>query len=94
MEGLGSAYNALEQKYHHINISDNSTSAPTEMTAGGEPAAEDKGVRDHYSGNAASEDQGRNNNHDFQSLQYENVHLREESRAANEWMPMAVKKME
>ena len=94
MEGLGSAYNALEQKYHHINISDNSTSAPTEMTAGGEPAAEEKGVRDHYSGEAASEDQRQNNNHDFQSLQDENVHLREESRAANEWMSMAVKKME
>ncbi|KAL3766667.1 hypothetical protein ACHAWU_003423 [Discostella pseudostelligera] len=95
MAGLSSAYHLLEQQYHnHISGDVNSASTPTEMTASGETAAEDGGARDHSSGEAAAEDPGRSSKHEMHLLLDENARLREEGRAANEWMSMAVSKME
>ena len=98
MAGLSAAYNSLEQEYNNNNGVN--SSAHTEMTAGGETAAEDGGTRDHFAasahGEAAAEDPGRSDshNHQLQSLRDENARLREDVRAANEWMSMAVSKME
>jgi chromosome segregation ATPase len=94
MAGLSSAYNILELQYNQTNSGNNSTVASTEMTASGEDAAEDGGARNYSSGEAAAEIFGRSNSDEVQFLRDENVRLREEGKAANEWMSMAVSKME
>jgi len=100
MSGLSAAYNALEQRYHQNNNNNNAgaggnsntSSTSGEMTAGGETAAEDGGSS-VPGGEAAAEDPGRDN-YEVSSLRDENARLREDVRAANEWMSMAVSKME
>lgn len=100
MSGLSAAYNSLEQEFHN-NTSMHSNTHPTEMTAGGETAVEGGGERGNFApsapgGEAAAEDPARieNHSHQLQSLQDENARLREDVRAANEWMSMAVTRME
>jgi len=100
MSGLSAAYNSLEQEFHN-NTSMHSNAHPTEMTAGGETAVEGGGERGNFApsapgGEAAAEDPARseNHSHQLQSLQDENARLREDVRAANEWMSMAVTRME
>jgi len=94
MSGLSAAYNSLEEQYHRSNnsasvaVGGGSTPAAgeaTEMTAGGETAAEDGGAG-ASSGEAAAENPGRSNSHEVQSLREENSRLQEDVRAANEWM--------
>ena len=105
MSGLSAAYNTLEERYHRSSssgegdVNSNNESSRTEMTAGGETAAEDGGARNHSSagGEGAAEDSGRsssNTSYEIQSLRDENSQLREDVRAANEWMSMAVSKMD
>ncbi|KAL3822778.1 hypothetical protein ACHAXA_005943 [Cyclostephanos tholiformis] len=94
MAGLSSAYNMLEVQYHQTNSGNNLKITPTEMTASGEDAAEDGGAKNHSPGEAAAEIFGRSNSVEVKFLQDENARLREEGRVANEWMSMAVSKME
>ncbi|KAL7472092.1 hypothetical protein ACHAXS_012418 [Conticribra weissflogii] len=100
MSGLSAAYNSLEQEYHNKS-STNSNAHYTEMTAGGEAAVEGGSERSnsapsHPGGEAAAEAPTRSENYSYQlqSLQDENARLREDVRAANEWMSMAVSRME
>ena len=92
MAGLSAAYNHLEQEYRSSNSS-HSVSEPREMTAGGEAAMEDGGLSSVPGGEAAAEDPGRSSQR-LQLLQDQNARLREDVRAANEWMAMAVSKMD
>ena len=92
MSGLSSAYNSLELQYHRTNSGD-STFAPTEQTAGGEAASE-HGVTSNSSAGENAEPFASKYFGEVQFLREENARLREEGRAANEWMSMAVSKME
>ena len=85
MAGLSAAYNSLEQEYRS-NRYNSSGEEVREMTAGGETAIEGGGL-------TPVEDSARVN-HEIQVLQGENARLREDVRAANEWMAMAVNKMD
>ena len=91
MAGLSAAYNSLEQEYRSNSF--NSANEVREMTAGGETAVEGGGSTSAPGGEAAAENPGRTN-HQLQALQEENARLREDVRAANEWMSMAVSKMD
>ncbi|KAL9181116.1 hypothetical protein ACHAXT_009921 [Thalassiosira profunda] len=99
MSGLSAAYNSLEEQFNRSNGGGSSSGGhSTEMTAGG-GTSEDERPRDQprsSSGEAAAEDPGRSatNSHEVQSLREENARLREDVRAANEWMAMAVSKMD
>jgi chromosome segregation ATPase len=90
MAGLSSAYNSLELQYHRTN----SGSAPTEQTAGGEAASEHGFTSNSSAGENAVEPFASKYFGEVQFLREENARLREEGRAANEWMSMAVSKME
>ncbi len=95
MAGLSSAYHLLEQQYHNHNSGGiDSPFDLKESTAVGEIPAEDGGARVYSSGKVAVEDPGRSSMHEMHLLVDENARLREEGRAANEWMSMAVSKME
>ena len=91
MAGLSAAYNSLEQEYRSGSF--NSASEAREMTAGGETAIEGGGITSAPGGEVAAENPGRTN-HQLHALQEENARLREDVRAANEWMAMAVSKMD
>lgn len=86
MAGLSAAYNSLEQEYRSNRYNDSAGEEVREMTAGGETAIEGGGL-------TSAEDSARVN-HEIQVLQDENARLREDVRAANEWMAMAVNKMD
>lgn len=93
MSGLSSAYNSLELQYHRTGSS-SSTFAPTEQTAGGEAAFEHGVTSNSSAGENAVEQFASKYLGEVQFLREENARLREEGRAANEWMSMAVSKME
>ena len=85
MSGLSSAYNSLELQYHRTNSG--------EQTAGGEAASE-HGVTSNSSAGENAQPFASKYFGEVQFLREENARLREEGRAANEWMSMAVSKME
>eukprot|EP00804_Cyclotella_cryptica_P007810 CCRYP_001400-RA/>CCRYP_001400-RA protein AED:0.01 eAED:0.01 QI:249/1/1/1/1/1/3/1581/2188 len=96
MAGLSAAYTSLEEEYRSISCT-NSTGGVKETTAGGASSMEDEGLSSVPGGEAAAEDPGRSHStliHELQMLQEENTRLREDVRAANEWMAMAVSKMD
>ncbi|KAL7520438.1 hypothetical protein ACHAWX_005165 [Stephanocyclus meneghinianus] len=96
MAGLSAAYTSLEQEYRSISSS-NSVGGARETIATGASSMEDEGLPSVPGGEAAVEDPGRPHSaviHEFQVLQEENARLREDVQAANEWMAMAVSKMD
>lgn len=93
MAGLSAAYLSLEQEYRTSNTG-HSTDISHEMTAGGETAAEDGGSRVSSAGGEAAAEDPNSHNHQLMQLQDENTRLREDVRAANEWMTMAVSRMD